>query len=118
MLSKTVSIRWPNVCSKMNALCNSVAAKKALQSVKGISFSIPPRSPDINCIENFFHLIEMKLKENTIENNITEETMEEFTERVRNVIETYPVAQIDKVIETMDKRITMILNSKGHRIKY
>ena len=97
---------------------NSVAAKRALQRVKGVSFSIPPRSPDINCIENFFHLVEMKLQEDTIEKGITEETIEEFSNRVKNIIKTYPIRQIDKLIETMDKRITMILSSKGHRIKY
>ena len=30
----------------------------------------------------------------------------------------YPIDEIDKIIETMDKRIEMVLNAKGMIIKY
>ena len=40
---------------------NSAVAKKALNKIGAKLFPIPPRSPDLNPIENFFHLIKRKL---------------------------------------------------------
>lgn len=97
---------------------NSAKAKKMYDKVGALVFSIPPRSPDINCIENFFHLVGMKLKQDTIDKNITQETYEQFTKRVKTIIKSYPIEKIDKLIDTMDKRIEMIIKAKGRRIKY
>ena len=40
---------------------NSKAAKTALEKIGAVQFSIPPRSPDLNPIENVFNLVEKKL---------------------------------------------------------
>ena len=64
--------------------------------------SIPARSPDINPKENFFNLISSKLQSDAIEKNITHET---FSERIITTITSYSVREIDKIIESMHKRM-------------
>ena len=97
---------------------NSVAARRALDAVNAKLFSIPPRSPDINPIENLFHLIQAKLDKDALDRNITKETFERFSERVRETMENYPVDTIDKIIDSMDGRMTEIIKRKGQRLKY
>ena len=82
------------------------------------SKKIPPRSPDLNPAENFFHLIKRELKKQAIEYQITSETIDEFKARVMNLMENFPSEKIDKIIDTMDKRIGLILKNNGRRIKY
>ena len=97
---------------------NSAAAKRALDDVDAKLFSIPPRSPDINPIENLFHLIQSKLDRDALERNITNENFERFSERVKETMENYPVDTIDKIIDSMDRRISEIIKCKGQRLKY
>ena len=56
---------------------------------------IPPRSPDINPVENFFHLVKLQLKRQAIELNITKETYEEFSARVIRTILDFPAQTIN-----------------------
>jgi len=49
---------------------NSKAAQTALQHLGMQCFSIPARSPDLNPIENLFHLVNNKLKTEVLEQNI------------------------------------------------
>ena len=44
--------------------------------------SIPPRSPDINCIEKLFHIVQKLLEQDAVKYNITFETYDKFSERV------------------------------------
>ena len=97
---------------------NSVAAKRAPDDVNGILFSIQPRSHDINPIENLFHLIQSKLDRDALDLNITKETFERFSERVRETMKSYPVQTIDKIIDSMDGRMTEVIKCKGQRLKY
>ena len=39
---------------------NSKAAETALDKIGAVEFSIPPRSPDVNPIENAFNLVEKR----------------------------------------------------------
>ena len=57
---------------------NSYAAKTALWEIGSELLSIPPRSPDINPIENLFHLVRRELDRQALTGNITHETYEEF----------------------------------------
>ena len=66
---------------------NSAAALKAMKKVKVDVFSIPPRSPDLNPIENFFNLISKKLNDDALENMITSEGYDQFSESVKFTIE-------------------------------
>ena len=64
---------------------NSKVAVKAIEQVGGVIFSIPPRSPDINPIENFFHLINNCLRQEAIEKKIKRESFEEFSDMVEKL---------------------------------
>ena len=97
---------------------NSAAAKRALDDVDAKLLSIPPISPHINPIENLFHLIQSKLGRDALERNITNENFERFSERVKETMENYPVDAIDKIIDSMDRRISEIIKCKGQRLKY
>ena len=97
---------------------NSKVALKAIHGVQGIVFGIPSRSPDLNPIENFFHLCVKKLKKDANEKNITSETFKQFCRRVKQTLFNFPVEKIDDIISSMDKRVGLIIKSKGQRIKY
>ena len=80
-------------------------------------FSIPLRSPDLNPIENFFHSVSVKINEESLNKIITHETFQELSERVKSIIVNYPTLKINKIIDSIDKRINMIIQHKGQRIK-
>lgn len=99
--------------------CPQQKSKKAMQAYDRLNakvFCIPTRSPDLNPIENFFHIIVQQLNEDAINNNITKETKEEFTERAKSTIRTRE--KINKIIDSMPKRIDEVIKSKRRRTKY
>ena len=81
-------------------------------------FCILPRSPNLNPIENAFDLVNMEIQKGTIKGNITEETFTLFSQRVKNLIQRIPKRTINRAIDSMGKRIKMVLRAKGNRIKY
>ena len=95
---------------------NSKAAKKEMELLNVQLFSIPPRSPDINPIENVFHLLDRKLKSDAISKNITHETFTEFCDRVEKTLKEFPATEIDKIIDTMPKRMKEIVKCRGERL--
>lgn len=97
---------------------NSAAAKRAFKRIRAEIYPIPPRSPDINVIENFFKMMEARLREDALEQKITKETYEEFCERVKNTILNMPRDYIDKTIESLSKRMQEVVKRKGQRTKY
>ena len=97
---------------------NSKKANDAIHDVGARKFSIRPRSPDINPIENIFHQVKRKLNSDAIENNIVQENFKTFSDRVKTTMEKFSTHIIDKTIESMDKRIGLIIKSRGQRTKY
>lgn len=97
---------------------NSYAAKMALKECDADLLSIPARSPDINPIENLFHLVRRELNRQSLSGNITHETYEQFSSRVSQTFKLFPSESIDNIIESMDKRMNMIISRRGQRIKY
>ena len=79
---------------------------------------IPARSPDLNPIENLFHIAKSRLKKDAICKSITREPYEEFVLRVKETIMSTPVTTINNIIESMNKRIEEGIKKKGHRIRY
>ena len=61
---------------------NSAQAKQAMKDVNAHLLSIPPRSPDINPIENVFHLVQKKLRKEAVQHHIERETLPQFEKRV------------------------------------
>ena len=97
---------------------NSKAAKKAFTQIGVELFPIPARSPDVNVIENFFHILSTALQEEALKEVITKETYEEFSKRVKNAIMNISTSYINQTIASLDKRMAQIINRKGQRIKY
>ena len=97
---------------------NSRKAEEAMKVVGARKFKIPARSPDLNPIENVFHNVKQQLMDEALSCNITHETFTQFSARVKRTLEEYSVETIDKTIGSMDKRIRMIIKSKGQRLKY
>ena len=80
-------------------------------------FKIPARSPDLNPIQNFFNIVAKDLKKQAVDNNIRKKN-EQFSERIKQTMLAYQMEKINKIIETVDKRVTMVLAVKGIRIRY
>ena len=97
---------------------NSKAAKTALEKIGTVQFSKPPRSPDLNPIKNVFNLVEKKLGSDAVKHSISKETYARFLERVENTLLSYPIEPIDNIIKSMPKRISQVIQYKGHRLKY
>ena len=95
---------------------NSKVAKEALASVKAELFAIPPKSPDLNPIENVFHIASKDLKRSGA--SIEHETRDEFVGRIKRTLYGIDTVIIDRTIESMDKRLEMITKNKGERTKY
>jgi len=97
---------------------NSKVAKQAYESVLAKVMVLPPRSPDLNPIENFFNLVKRELRQQAIDRNITYETLKQFNTRVEKTLKEYSVDTINRLIASMDKRITMVIEAEGRRIRY
>ena len=97
---------------------NSASACHALHVKKAKQLKLPPRSGDIHCIETFFHVVKVELDKQVLELNITRETYKEFSERVIRTIKNMPVDVVDKILESMDNQISLVINFKGQRTKY
>ena len=69
---------------------NSVIAQKAMKQVSAQLRKIPPRSPDLNPIENLFKPISEILRRQAIERSISYESYGEFSDRVKSTILNFP----------------------------
>ena len=96
----------------------SKAAKTALDKIGAVQFSILPRSPDLNPIENAFNLFEKELSSDAVKYSISKESYAEFVERVENTLLSNPIETIDNIIKSMPKRISQVIQNQGHRLKY
>jgi len=97
---------------------NSCIACAAWPKLGAKLISIPARSPDINCIENIFNIIKGILKNDALKHNITFESYPQFCQRVVRTITNFNCDIIDKTIESMNTRMKLIIEMKGHRTKY
>ena len=93
-------------------------AMRALRSVKATMQSIPARSPDLNPIENAFHIVRRKLDAEVKRKKISHEKWDEFVDRVKRNIWSVDKEYIDKTIASMSRRIKLVHQGNGHRIKY
>lgn len=97
---------------------NSKSACDAMARCHAELLKIPPRSPDLNPIENVFHIVSRKLQKDAIDQSITRESYQEFCDRVRRTIYDISHQLIDKTIESMNTRIADIIRNNGERLKY
>ena len=97
---------------------NSKVARNAITKHQAQIFKIPSRSPDLNPIENVFHLVDKSLAKQAIRENITKETFAQFSARVKKTLQEFDIKTIYNIIASMGKRINMVLKAKGNRIRY
>ena len=80
----------------------SKKAKLALAQIECKLHRIPPRSRDINPIDNIFHLVKKMLQKEAIEHNIiTKESFDAFKTRVLRCLNTFKITTIDSKITTI-----------------
>lgn len=99
----------------------SQTSAKAMATLMDMGYTmqkIPARSPDVNPIENVFHLVRKRLKAQVKENNVTQQTWEEFKQAVQYNIWSTSKDVIDKTISSMTKRLQKIVKTNGRRTKY
>ena len=96
----------------------SKVAKRAFARVGAVLFQIPPRSPDFNPIENVSHLVKRTLKRQAVSQGIVSEDRVEFRERCRRTLDEFPLATINRTIDSMPRRMKLAIASNGARTKY
>ena len=87
-------------------------------AIKTTVETLPPASPDLNPIENTFHLIGKKLRKDALELNLEKETYEQFCARAKKTTLEFDSGIIDKTIASMPKRIKAVIEKKGLSTKY
>lgn len=97
---------------------NSRLAMKAFEKIGARVFRIPPRSPDMNPIENVFNVAKEQLHQQALDREIIHEDFDSFCERVKRTLKDISISYIDRTIDSMNKRMDMIVKRKGRRIKY
>jgi hypothetical protein len=97
---------------------NSKVACKAFTDKNIKRLKIPPRSPDLNAIENLFNQMRPVLRKSTIEKNIMAESKEQFRNRCVQALGHFSLKRINNLIDSYPRRIAAIIKSKGHRTKY
>ena len=97
---------------------NSAVAREALVDVNAHLFTIPARSPDLNPIENIFHLVSKQIKNDAKKFNITKENFQQFSSRCKKTLMEFSPEIISKTVSSMNKRIDLVIKSKGQRTKY
>ena len=97
---------------------NSAKANESLKTIWAEVVKIPPRSPDLNPIEHFFHSVERKLRQDALDKKLVYEDLRAFKRRIMETICTYDKNIIDKTISSMHNRLIQITKSNGCRTKY
>ena len=97
---------------------NSKRANRAFDAIGCKVFAMPGRSLDVNPIEITCNRIGEKLTEDVITHQIKREDFEEFSARVKRNFAESPVKEMDKTIDSMQKRMKLITKSCNKRIKY
>ena len=83
-----------------------------------VLFRSQARSLDRNPIENIFNIVSAKLERDALRKQILHETFKEYSRRVEKTFRNINPEIIDHTIGSMNKRIELIMNRKGHRLKY
>ena len=93
-------------------------ARKALNHIGAKMQVIPARSPDLNPIENLFHIVRKRIEAEILEKNVIHQSWDEFVDRVKFNIWSVLQDYVDKTIASMARRIKDIAKLKGRRTKY
>ena len=92
--------------------------KRALCTLNCPLLLIPPRSPDMNPIENIFNIIRKRIEREAMQKRISKETNSEFEKRIRGTFMSLSQDIIDRTIASMNSRMKQIIHVRGERLKY
>ena len=71
-------------------------ARSAWDEVGARKRTIPARSPDLNPIENIFHIAKRRLHQDALGQQITRQDFAAFSARVKTKLETIPIDGVDR----------------------
>jgi len=97
---------------------NSEFVKKKFASKNITLVEIPPRSPDVNVIENLFNQMRGELNKQAKIAKQKKQTMSEFKARVESTLNSYSVLKVNNLIDSLPRRIDALIKGKGTRLKY
>ena len=115
-LKKMMSPKAKRILVDRDPSQNSKVVMAAIQQINERFFWIPATSPDLDPIENLFHLARKNLNKDAHNRHITTETMEQFADGVQCTLMNFKSELIDNIIETIPKRIGLIIKNRGSRI--
>ena len=99
----------------------SQTSAKAMDTIADMGYTmqkIPARSPDLNPIENVFHVVRKRIETQVKENNVVHQTWEQFKQMVQYNIWSTSKDLIDKTICSVNKRLHEIVKTNSKRTKY
>ena len=96
----------------------SKLATDALKDIGADLLEIPPRSPDLNLIENVFNNVKSMLLKEALQGKIEKESFDECRIRVLQNLFNYNSSAIDCTIATMHDHLNIIAKNGGYRTKY
>ena len=97
---------------------NSALAKAAIARVNSTVIKLAPRSPDLHVIENVFAIVNRQLRKQARDRKIRCETFEEFKGREMNTFFTLPFVTVNRLIDSIPKRMDSVIRNRGVRLKY
>ena len=97
---------------------NSMKSKEAQNEVGAELFPIPPRSPELNPVENVFAFVKKELREEAYKEEITKETYAQFAIRAKHMLLTSDKNRMNNIIASYKRRLTQIIIRKGGKINY
>ena len=97
---------------------NSALAKPATARVNSTVIKLPPRSPDLHAIENFSAIVNRQLRKQARDRKIRRETFEEFKGRVMNIFFTRPFVTVNRLIDSIPKRMDGVIRNRSVRLNY
>ena len=78
---------------------NICKARSAWDKIGAQKFSILERSPDLNPMENIFHIVKKKLHQDDLEMKIERQDFEEFLARTKRTLKGVPIDVVDRAIQ-------------------
>ena len=93
-----------------------IGRKTRIEKLKIEIFSILPARSDLNSIENIFHLIEIKLEQNMLENNLIRENFEGFV-IPEKIMMALNIDAVNEMTESLINQFKDIIKRKSGRLK-
>ena len=97
---------------------NSALAKDAMRRANSTLIKLPPRSADLHVIENVFSIVNRILRKQAKERNLRRESFLEFKDRVINAFFSLPILTVNKLIDSIPKRMRVVIEKRGERLNY